>query len=110
VLRIPDDPLYQLLREGQVKAFNEQKASGVEIALQDCDFRNCDLKGLDARGLDFSGCYFRNADLRGIDFRETRLVGASFHNAQISGCYFPESLRAEELTMSVVHGTRIRMP
>ena len=102
------DPLYKLLREGRIKDFNERKKLGEKIDLRDCDFRGLDLRGLDARGLDLSGCYFRQADLRGLDFSETRLEGASINGAKISGTLFPGILAAEEITLSLLHGTRLR--
>lgn len=102
------DPLYRLLREGRVKDFNERRKLGEKIDLRDCDFRALDLRGLDARGLDLSGCYFRQTDLRGIDFSETRLEGASINAAKISGTLFPKELSPEEITLSLLHGTRLR--
>lgn len=102
------DPLYKLLREGRVKDFNERKKLGEKIELRDCDFRGLDLRGLDAHGLDLGGCYFRQADLRGIDFSESRLEGASINGAKISGVYFPKELTPEEITLSLLHGTRLR--
>ena len=62
----------------------------------------------DLRGLDLSDAYLRQADLRGVDLRETRLEGASLFEARISGAYFPGELRAEEITLSLLHGTRLR--
>ena len=72
-----EDPLYQLLREGNVKEFNQRKAQGEKCELTSCDFRDLDLRGLDAAGIDFTDCYFRAADLRGVDFSKACLVGAS---------------------------------
>lgn len=103
-----NDPLYKLLREGRVKDFNDRKKLGEKIDLTGCDFRGLDLRGLDAKGLDLSDCYFRQADLRGIDFSETRLAGASINGAHISGALFPKEISAEELTLSLLHGTRMR--
>jgi uncharacterized protein YjbI with pentapeptide repeats len=60
--------LYQLLREGNVKEFNQRKTQGEKLDLTSCDFRYLDLRGLAAAGSDFTGCYFRAADLRGVDF------------------------------------------
>ena len=48
------------------------------------------------------------SNLRGIDFSEARLEGASIHGAQISGVYFPAQLRADEISLSLEHGTRMR--
>jgi hypothetical protein len=70
-----EDPLYQLLREGNVKEFNQRKAQGEKCELTSCDFRHLDLRGLDAAGIDFTDCYFRAADLRGVDFSKTRPAG-----------------------------------
>jgi hypothetical protein len=60
--KIKTDPLYRMLREGRVDAFNQEKARGKSCDLTHCDFRGTDLRGLDAIGLDFSGSYFRQAD------------------------------------------------
>jgi len=106
--KISQDPMYQLLREGLVKEFNQRKAAGEACDLKGCDFSRLDLRELDASGLDMSDGYFRMADLRGLDLRNTRIEGASFASANISGTYFPKELRAEEIELSVLHGTRVR--
>lgn len=105
---ISDDPLYQMLRDDKVEEFNERRAAGVTPDLTGLDFRGLDLRGLDASGLDMSNGYFRQADLRGVDFSETRLDGASINAAKISGTLFPRELSAEEITLSLLHGTRMR--
>ena len=108
-VRIIDHPLYNLLREEKIEQFNLRKQTAETFppfAL--CDFRGLDLRGLDAAGLDFSGAYFRGADLRGIDFRHAILEGASLANTKISGCFFPAELEADEILMSMIHGTRMR--
>ncbi len=102
------DPLYRLLREARVKDFNERRQHGDTPDLVDCDFRGLDLRGLLAEGIDFSGCYFRQTDLRGVDFSRARLEGASINGAKISGTLFPQELSAEEITLSLLHGTRMR--
>ena len=103
-----NDVLYRLLRDGHIVDFNEKKSHGATTDLKHCDFRGVDLRGLDAAGLDFSGGYFRQTDLRGIDFSTSRLEGASINAAKISGTYFPVELTAEEITLSLLHGTRLR--
>ncbi len=103
-----DEPLFQLLREGNTDEFNKRRAAGEDIDLTDCDFRNCDLRGLNVDNLNLAGAYFRGADIRGIDFRESRLAGASLAGAQVSGCYFPKEISAAEIDLSIVHGTRLR--
>jgi len=103
-----DEPLYRLLREGHVKEFNSQRAAGINGNLTHCDFRGIDLRGIHADNIDFSNCYFRQTDLRGIDFTHTNLSGASIHAAKISGVYFPNTFSADEIMMSLLHGTRLR--
>ena len=105
---ISDDPLYQLLRDGKIKEFNEQRATGESPSLAGLDFRGLDLRGLDARELDLSNGYFRQSDLRGVDFSESNLEGASINAAKISGTLFPRQLSAGEITLSLMHGTRLR--
>lgn len=106
--KISKDAMYQLLRDGKIDQFNALRAKGKDCNLIDCDFRAVDLQGLDAEGLDFSGCYFRLADLRGVDFSRAIMESASIHDAKISGAYFPAELTAEEITMSMIRGTRMR--
>lgn len=108
-LKMTQDPLYQLLRDGKIEEFNHRITKGEKVDLTSCDFRHLNLQGLITDGLDFSHSYFRQADLRGIDFTQCLgLQGASIHGAKISGVYFPESITAEEITLSLQHGTRMR--
>ena len=107
--QIHEDPMYQLLRDEEIEAFNtRKKAEGVSGSLDNSNYRGLDLRGLDADGLDLNGAYFRNADLRGIDFRNANLEGASICGAKISGCYFPVELSAEEIRLSWETGIRMR--
>jgi uncharacterized protein YjbI with pentapeptide repeats len=101
-------PLHELLREGYVEEFNRRRAAGESCELKGADLRHADLRGLVAGGLDMQDCYLRQADLRGVDFRKARLEGASINGAKISGTYFPQELAAEEITLSLLHGTRMR--
>ncbi len=105
---IKQDKMYKLLREGKIAEFNKRKAAGEKFDLTHADFRSVDLRGLDASGVDFSHAYFRQADLRGIDFSNSKLEGASLNGSKISGCYFPRALSAEEINLSLTHGTRMR--
>ncbi len=105
---LSEDPMFVLLTEGMVDEFNKRKAAGETCDLSNCDFRGCDLRNMDASGLDMSNCYFRQSDLRGIDFTQTRLEGASFASAKVSGTYFPSQISAQEMLLSVEHGTRVR--
>ena len=106
---ISDDPMYQLLREGKIDEFNRQKKEGEIFGFQSFDFRSLDLRGLNAVGIDFRGAYFRQTDLKGIDFRSSLLEGASINGAKISGAYFPKSISAQEILLSLEHGTRLRL-
>ncbi len=107
-LRIPVDPMYQLLREGCIKEFNVKKASGDSCDLRGCDLRGLDLRGLDVEGLDLRDCYFRQSDLRGLDLSHTNLEGASINACKISGVLFPAELTPGEIELSLLHGTRMR--
>ena len=75
--RIIDEPLYQLLRLGEIEEFNGRRQAGEECNLSGCDLRGLDLRTLNAGGLDMSNCYLRQADLRGIDFSTTRLSSSA---------------------------------
>ena len=103
-----DDALYSLLRRDEAAAFNAERELGRQCDLRGADLRGVDLRKADLRGLDLSDAYLRQADLRGVDLRETRLEGASLFEARISGAYFPQEVRAEEITLSLLHGTRLR--
>lgn len=105
---IKTDPLNHLLRKGHVQEFNQRISAGEGCDLTGGDFRGLRLVGLVADGLDFSNSYFRQTDLRGIDFSRANLNGASIHGARIAGCLFPMELSADEITLSLVHGSRLR--
>lgn len=103
-----DNPLYHLLRNEDIAAFNAQKPATGAIDLSGGDFRGLDLRALDTQRINFRDAYFRGTDLRGLDLREAQLEGASLAHAQISGAYFPAELAADEILMSVNFGTRLR--
>jgi len=105
---IKSDPLYQLLRNEDIKSFNEQRDKLDTSELKSGDYRGRDLRNMNADGLDFSDSYFRNTDLSGIDFRNTNLEGASLLDAKLSGTYFPLELDAAEIRLSLDTGTRLR--
>ena len=106
--KISTDPMYQLLREGNMTEFNARRKAGETPDLTNCDFRSVDLRGLDAKGLDFRGCYFRQADLRGLDMSHCQLEGASLNGARVSGTWFPKEISASEILLSLQHGTLLR--
>lgn len=100
--------LYHLLRDGRITEFNQRRAAGETCDLRGADLRHLNLRGLDTEGLDLGDTYLRQADLRGLDLRAVNMAGASINGAKISGTYFPEALSAEEIELSLVHGTRMR--
>lgn len=102
-----DSVLVRLLREEKVDDFNERvKASPPQ--LENADLRMVDLRRADIVKANLRGAYLRNADLRGVDLSDADLSGASLHDARISGCLFPPGLPADEITLSVTLGTRMR--
>lgn len=103
-----EDDMYQLLRDENIKAFNERRARGEPVGLRHCDLRGLDLRGLNPGEMDFTGSYFRQTDLRGINFSKACLEECSIHGAKISGVYFPPQLLPDEISMSLNHGTRMR--
>lgn len=106
--KITKDPMYQLLRVDNIKAFNLKKEAGSTCDLVCVNLRGLDMRGIHADGLDFTDSYMRVADLRGIDFRNSILEGVNIRGAKISGTYFPAELSAEEIRMSHELGTRMR--
>lgn len=107
--QIDIEQLGQLLIDGDITAFNQAREQIAEYSLAGLDFSGVDLRNLNARGLDMRDCHLRHTDLRGIDFSETNLGGTSISCAKISGTLFPDNLSAEEITLSLVHGTRMRL-
>ncbi|WP_166269786.1 pentapeptide repeat-containing protein [Marinobacter caseinilyticus] len=108
-IRHIDSPLYLALRNENVDAFNAAKDKLESYpSFTHGDFRGLDLRGMNTDGLDLSHGYFRGADIRGIDFSQANLEGASIAGAKISGCLFPIALHADEIVMSLNHGTRMR--
>ena len=98
----------ELLMLGKVDKFNQLKESTTEVDLRGGDFCGRDLRTLEADNLDMRDCRLGHADLRGIDFSNTRLGGASIDGAKISGTLFPSNISAQEINLSLVHGTRMR--
>jgi uncharacterized protein YjbI with pentapeptide repeats len=96
-----------LLREDKIDDFNE-RAKQAPPQLENADLRMMDLRRADLVKANLRGAYLRNADLRGVDLSDADLAGASLHDARISGCLFPPSIPAEEIVLSMSHGTRMR--
>ncbi len=106
---IIDDELYRLLRDENIEEFNRLRAKGRACKLSGVDLRCLDLPGMEAENSDFSNSYFRRSNLSGVNFTTCNLEGASIRSASISGTYFPPSISADEITLSIEHGTRMRL-
>ena len=65
----------------------------------------CDALGVP---FDLSGADLHGAVLRKSDFQRANLEGASLMDAKVSGVYFPAELSADEIRLSLDHGTRLR--
>ncbi|PCH86078.1 MAG: hypothetical protein COB26_02460 [Piscirickettsiaceae bacterium] len=104
-----DNEMYGYLKDDNVEVFNKEREAGKFVGLVNAKFRSFDLRGANLNGLDLSGVYFKNSDLRGVDLSKSKLAGASIYNAKISGVLFPSHFSAEEITMSLLYGTRLRV-
>lgn len=100
--------LVQLLRHGDIEDFNQTLQQTEVRSVRGADLCGVDLREMDATDLDMRDCHLRRTDLRGVDLSSALLDGASIGGAKISGTLFPKHLRAEEITLSLVHGTRMR--
>lgn len=107
-----NDELANLIRNEQSAPFNDRAKAAAEkterLDLRNAQLRACDLRKFDLRRADLSGAYLRLADMRGLDLSEALLEGASLRDAKISGVLFPKNIRAEEIQVSVLYGTRLR--
>ncbi|WP_456380382.1 pentapeptide repeat-containing protein [Thiolapillus sp.] len=100
--------LAQLLCHGDIESFNQTLRQMKSPSIRDANLCGVDLRKLYTKGLDMRGCHLRRTDLRGLDLSTALLDGASIGGAKISGTLFPRNLSAEEITLSLVHGTRMR--
>ncbi|NOT28720.1 MAG: pentapeptide repeat-containing protein [Acidobacteria bacterium] len=106
--KFEDTPLSLALREGSLDELNRLASQADTVDLSGTNLRGADLRKANLRNADLRGAYCHSADLRGVDLSEALLEGASFHLARVSGAYFPPSLSAEELQLSLDLGTRVR--
>ncbi len=104
-----DAKALELIQDEKIEDYNayvETLEGGVDLSnshLRGYDLRRCNLKNAD-----LTGAYLRSSDLRGADLSLAKLEGASLKDAKVSGALFSHNISADELTMSIVHGTRIR--
>lgn len=107
-LRFLDDPAFKSLRAGETSEFQRLIENRATVDFSSTDLRGTDFRAIDLRKIILRDAYLRDADLRGCDLRQVDLTGATIQNARIAGAYFPDTLAAEEIMMSVRHGTRLR--
>jgi len=100
--------LARMLREGRADGFNAWVAEHGPADLTGANLRMADLRGAELRHARLRGAYLRAADLRGQDLSSCDLDGASLSGAKVSGVRFPDDLPADEIMMSLAHGTRLR--
>jgi uncharacterized protein YjbI with pentapeptide repeats len=106
--RFLDDPAFKCLRVRDLEGYRRATEDRKMVDLSGSDLRGTDLRGIDVSKVVLRDAYLRDADLRGCDLRRTDLAGASLHGAKIAGTYFPDSISAEELLLSLQYGTRLR--
>jgi uncharacterized protein YjbI with pentapeptide repeats len=105
---IKRQPKPQLLYEENREEFNALVEEGKIPDLHNQNLSDLDLRGFDLRRTNLSGAYMRGVNLGGQDLSGADLSGASIRGATVSGCLFPKDLPADEIRMSIEHGTRIR--
>lgn len=106
---MPDQHALDLIHEERADAFNQYvEKNGGEVDLTNAHLRSHDLRKFHLAKANLGGAYLRAADLRALDLSEARLDGASLKDARVSGTLFPRDLSADEISLSLVHGTRLR--
>ncbi|MEB3286704.1 MAG: pentapeptide repeat-containing protein [Vampirovibrionales bacterium] len=104
-----DQTALTMIQEERFLEFNNyvEKLAGA-VDLTNAHLRGYDLRKCHLKKADLSGAYLRSCDLRSCDLSEATLDGASMKEAKVSGVLFPRGISAQEIQMSLVHGTRIR--
>ncbi|AOU97695.1 hypothetical protein BI364_06740 [Acidihalobacter yilgarnensis] len=97
-----------LLSQHKIEEFNAYRAAGKPCRVAGKDLHAMDLRKVDVSGVDFSGCLLDRANLCGLDLRSCTLDGATLRDALIERTYFPASLDAAEIELSLKYGTRLR--
>jgi uncharacterized protein YjbI with pentapeptide repeats len=98
-----------LIQEEKFTQFNQLvEAQGGKVDLSGAHLRSYDLRKCNLRKANLEGAYLRTADLRALDLSEANMDGASLKEAKVSGVSFPRNISAQELMMSLQHGTRLR--
>ena len=108
-VRFPkEDEAYNCLRVGDLQGYEAAVQGRPHVDFTDIDLRGVDLRGVDMSHVTLRGAYLRDADLRGLDLRHLELDGCSLFHAKVSGTYFPANVSAQEIELSLEHGTRLR--
>ncbi len=104
-----DAKALELIQEEKAKEYNAYVESlGGSVDLTNAHLRGYDLRKYNLKSADLTGAYLRSSDLRGQDLSMAKLNGASLRDAKVSGVLFSREQSADELTLSLVYGTRIR--
>lgn len=104
-----EDRALSLVQEERHLEFNQLvESNGGSVDLSGAHLRAYDLKKFNLKQANLTNAYMRSADLRGVDLSAANLQGASLKEAKVSGVSFPLNLEANEIMMSLVHGTRLR--
>ncbi len=104
-----DQTALGFLQDEKTDQFNRYvEAQGGAVDLQNAHLRSYDLRKCHLTQADLRGAYMRATDIRALDLSEAQLEGASIKDAKISGVQFPRDVSANEINLSVTHGTRIR--
>ena len=99
----------EYIRNEQSERFNTAVAElPGPVDLENCNLSNQNLRKFNLRTANLRNAYLKMADLRGVDLSEACLEGASINRAHISGVFFPRNLDAQEIRLSLEHGTRMR--
>ena len=105
-----DKRALELIQEERALEFNNYvEGLGGAVDLSGAHLRAYDLRKFNLSKANLTGAYLRASDLRSCNLGEADLEGASMKEAKVSGVLFPPELDANELMMSLVHGTRLRV-
>jgi uncharacterized protein YjbI with pentapeptide repeats len=97
------------IRNDEAERFNSEIATlAGPVDLENCDLSNQDLRRFNLRSANLRNAYLKMADLRGVDLSDAQMDGASINRAHISGAFFPRNIPAQEVWLSIEHGTRMR--
>lgn len=107
---MPDARALNLIQEERFVEFNNLvEAAGGYVDLTGAHLRGYDMRKCKLKKADLTGAYLRSSDLRSVDLSEAKLDGASIKEAKVSGALFPRNLPPEEISLSLQHGTRLRV-